>query len=329
MIPMRVAGLVLSAVFVVWIVQSTPVNSYIVSVKKDNDVSVFKQTDEEQKIYEQVKKEAPKHYIKPIDARVDRVWGAIPGLNGREVDVEKTVERTLKQKNKDKIAWVYREIPPQISLEDLGMEPIYRGNEQKRAAAIMVNVAWGTEHLPAMLKILAQENVKATFFLDGSWLAKHPEEARKIVQAGHEIGNHAYSHPLMSRVSRERMVREIVRTEELIQKTLRVRSKWFAPPAGDFNRQVLQTAYRQNMKTVLWTLDTVDWKKSSSPEMMISKIEKNIFPGALILTHPTDRTVKALPQIIRAVKRKGIKPGTVSEVLSSKRVDMIEEESQI
>lgn len=326
---MRVAGLILSAVFVVFIVQSPPVISYITSVKKGNDVPVFMQTDEARRIREQVKREAPKHYIKPVDARIDRVWRAIPGLNGREVDVEATVEKTLKQKNKKKIAWVYREIPPQKSLEDLGIEPIYRGNEQKKSAALMVNVAWGTEHLPAMLKILAQEKVKATFFLDGSWLSKHPEEAKKIVQAGHEIGNHAYSHPLMSKVSRERMVREIARTEKLIQDTLHVRSRWFAPPAGDFNRQVLEAAYQQNMKTVLWTLDTVDWKKTSSPEMMIRKIEKNMIPGALILTHPTDRTVKALPQIIRAIKREGIKLGTVSDVLSSKRVDMIEEDRQI
>ncbi|MBA4494380.1 polysaccharide deacetylase family protein [Paenactinomyces guangxiensis] len=323
-LPVRVAGLVLSAVFVVFLVQSPPVASYVTSVKEHNSVPAFFQTDEASLIREKVKKEAAKRYIKPIDARIDRVWKAIPGLNGRKVDVEATVEKTIKQKNKNEIAWVYREIPPQKSLDDLGAQPIYRGNEQKKAAAIMVNVAWGTEYLPAMLDILAKEKVKATFFLDGSWLSKHPEEAKKILRAGHEIGNHAYSHPLMSQISRERIIREITRTQKLIQDTLHVQSRWFAPPAGDFSRQVLEAAQEQRMKTVLWTVDTVDWRKSSTPEMMVSRIEKNIGPGHLILTHPTDRTVKALPQIIRTVKRKGIKLGTVGDVLSSKRLDTIE-----
>lgn len=322
--PIRVAGLIVSLAFVIYLVQSSPIQSYITTVKQDQAVPVFFNQDGTERLREKIEKEAAIQYIKPIDARIDRVWKAIPGLNGREVDIEATLSKTLKQKNQQKIAWVYREIPPKISLDDLGAQPIYRGNENKKAAAIMVNVAWGTEHLPKMLEIFQKEQVKATFFLDGSWLSKHPEEAKKIIEAGHEIGNHAYSHPSLSQMTRDRIIREIEKTQTLIQETLGVRSKWFAPPAGDFNRQVVEIAQQYQMKTVLWTVDTVDWKKSSSPAMMIQRIEQNIAPGNLILTHPTDRTVEALPQIIRAVKKKGIKLGTVGDVLSSKRVDMIE-----
>jgi probable sporulation protein (polysaccharide deacetylase family) len=286
-------------------------------------VQVFR-LDEENSLYERVKSEAPRHYIKPIDARIDSVWKAVPGLNGREADIEETVQRTLKQKKQNKIVWVYREIPPRISLGDLGPAPIYRGNEQKKAAALMVNVAWGTKHVPEMLKILNEENVKATFFLDGSWLKKNPDVAKQIVEAGHEIGNHAYSHPLMSKISQERMEKEIGQTQALIETILHVKSKWFAPPAGDFDKRVCEVAYRHQMNTVLWTLDTVDWRKNVSPEMMVAKVDQGLGPGILLLTHPTDRTVKALKQILRVGKRKGIKWTTVGEVLSSRRVDMIE-----
>ncbi|MGA9173991.1 MAG: polysaccharide deacetylase family protein [Thermoactinomyces sp.] len=321
MFPIRAASMILSVAFIVMLVQTPVIESYVATVKNHQSIQVFHYLDEENPLFERVKNEAPKHYIKPIDSRIDRVWKAIPGLNGREVNIEETVKRTLQQKDQTKIAWVYREIPPRVSLSDLGAQPIYRGNEQKKAVALMVNVAWGTEYIPAMLKILKEENVKATFFLDGSWLKKNPDIARSIIKEGHEIGNHAYSHPLMSRISRNQMEKEIGQTESLIEKTLNTKSKWFAPPAGDFNRLVCEVAFRHHMQTVLWTVDTVDWRKNVSPEMMVTKVERELGPGHLLLTHPTDRTVKALKQILRAGKRKGLKWTTVGEVLSSKRVD--------
>ncbi|MBA4602094.1 polysaccharide deacetylase family protein [Thermoactinomyces mirandus] len=317
--PVRVIALISSVCFIVILVQLPTIEAYVASVKKHDVVPVFGYSTE-QRIVRQIRKEAPKHYIEPINARVDRIWKAIPGLNGREVNLNETIRRTLEQKDRKSIQWVYREIPPKIQLKDLGNEPVYRGNEKKPAAALMVNVAWGTEYIPQILKILKKEQIKATFFLDGSWLKKNPEAARQIIREGHEIGNHAYSHPLMSQISTAQMEKEIGKTQALIEKHLQVKSKWFAPPAGDFDRRVIKMAAQFHMNTILWTLDTVDWKKSVSPEMMVGKVEKEIVPGTLLLTHPTDRTVKALPQIIRAGKNKGLKWMTVSNLLSSKRV---------
>src|SRR5690606_19120936 len=113
---------------------------------------------------------------------------------------------------------------------------------------------------PEMLRILKQENVTATFFLDGSWVEKNPEMARRLLESGHEIGNHAYSHPQMSRLSRAQIREEITKSEAAIQKLAPVRSRFFAPPSGDFNQAVVEEADRLGMTTVLWTADTVDWK---------------------------------------------------------------------
>ncbi len=318
--PARVLALIISICFIILMVQLPTIEAYITSVKKHDAESVFFYSTE-QNIIRQIKKEAPKHHIAPINARIDRVWKAIPGLNGREVNLDETIRRTLKQKDKQSIQWVYREIPPKIQLKDLGDEPVYRGNDKKPAAALMVNVAWGTEYIPEILEILKTEQIKATFFLDGSWLKKNPEAARQIVREEHEIGNHAYSHPLMSQISTVQMEKEIGITQTLIEKNLQVKSKWFAPPAGDFDSRVIKMASQYHMNTILWTLDTVDWKKSVSPEMMIHKVKKEVAPGTLLLTHPTDRTVKALPQIIRSGKDKGLKWMTVSHLLSPERVN--------
>lgn len=317
--PWRVTTLLLTLACAMALVESSFVQSYITAVKEQQEASVFFSKDEADQWKERIKKEAPLHYIPPMDARIDPIWKAIPGLNGREVDIEKSLAATMKAKKRNQIVWVYREIPPHKKLKDLGNAPIYRGNEKKKAVALMVNVAWGTEHLPDMLQIFKQENVKVTFFVDGSWLKKNPDVAKKLVQEGHEIGNHAYSHPLMSQVSRVRMQQEIGKTQELIQETLNVKAQWFAPPAGDYNQLVCETAGQFGMKTVLWTVDTVDWRKSVSPQMMIAKVQKELGPGHLLLTHPTDRTVKALPEILKIGRDKGLQWMTVGEVLSESR----------
>jgi probable sporulation protein (polysaccharide deacetylase family) len=309
---LRGAGLILFAFAVWWFAHTDPVSITIANMKL---------SPEDQALLSKIKQEAQKKRVAPIDARVDRIWKAIPGLNGWEVDIEKTFAASKKS---GKIKYVYRQVPPKVQLDQLGNYPIYRGNEQKKMVALMVNVAWGTEHLPKMLEIFQREHVKATFFLDGSWLKKHPDVAKKILQAGHEIGNHGYSHPLMSQVAPERVESEIAKTNQLIQEILGVKCKWFAPPAGDFNQRVIDIASQHQMNTVLWTTDTVDWRKSSTPSIMVQRVEKQVGPGHLVLMHPTDRTVEALPQIIALIKKKGLQLGTVGQVLSSERLEKIE-----
>ncbi|MBD1373480.1 polysaccharide deacetylase family protein [Hazenella sp. IB182357] len=321
--PIRVASFFLSVLIVVLLTNLEPITAYVDAVKEDQAVAVFQSTSQIDPLYDEVKQKASEKERKPIDARVDSVWKLIPGLDGREVNIAKTVAKT-KMKQTKEIQWVYEEISPEVNLEDIKGQPIYRGNADKKAVSIMVNVAWGTQYLPEMIKIFDEENIKVTFFLDGSWLKKHPQEAKMLIENGHEIGNHAYSHPMMSRLSQQEMQNQIQKTEDLIYDTLGVHSKWFAPPAGDFNQHVVKQAEQSNMKLVLWTLDTVDWKATITPEMMITKIDSKVEAGSLILTHPTDRTVQALPHLIQKIKTKNLKIIPVKELLSSKSIKSIE-----
>lgn len=267
-----------------------------------------------------IAEEAKSKYIAPIDARIDRVWKAIPGYNGLEVDLERTYEANKAKPVDANITWVMREIPPRVTLDQLEPQPIYRGNPNKKMAGLMINVAWGNEHIEPMLATLKEEKVKATFFLDGSWLKKNPEMAKRIQEEGHELENHAYSHPNMSELSAGLQVQQIEKTKRLLETTLQVKNKWFAPPSGDFNALTVQTAHAYGLKTVLWTVDTVDWK-DPEPSAVIRKIDAKVEPGSLILMHPTPCSKAALQGIIRTIRNKGILPGTVSETLSEKRLE--------
>lgn len=299
--------------------------AYIASIKygkapvEEASVSAAWTEDEKRKLYDYIVAEAKKRNIAPIDARIDRVWKAIPGYNGLEVDIDRTYKAALKIKDTSKIIYFYKEVEPKISLKQLGPHPIFKGNPNKRMISLMINVAWGNEYIEPILKTLESEGVKATFFFDGSWLKKNPDLAKTIQAAGHELSNHAYSHPNMSQLSRAQAYEEINKTEQLLKSTLGVENKWFAPPSGDFNQATVEIAEEQGLKLIKWTIDTIDWR-NPPPDGIIRKVSAKLEPGALILMHPTASTRDALSGIIAEAKKQGYAIGTVSETLSSARL---------
>ncbi|MBO7746604.1 polysaccharide deacetylase family protein [Paenibacillus sp. MWE-103] len=305
-----------------------PLSAYVSAMKR-GDAAVFASAPSEPSpqgkasLRETIQTEAERKRIAPVDARVDRVWKAIPGYNGLEVDVDKTYRLMLHAPETQPIRFVYREVKPKVNLDDLGRVPIYKGNPNKPMVALMINVAWGNEYIPSMLQTLKNENVKATFFFDGSWLKKNADAAKRIQADGHEISNHAYTHPNMSQLDRNAAYNQIAKTEALLKSTLNVNNRWFAPPSGDYNQMTVDVAAEQGLKTVLWTLDTVDWKHPPA-YAIVQKIRARVEPGSLILMHPTDSSSQALEGMIKAIKGKGLMLGTVSETLSSDRASLVE-----
>lgn len=321
-------ALVVACIAIVIGIGSTqgPVKDMLFQMKPQEDLAVWKSTLDEEKdeLRIQIETAAAKHNAPAVDAVVDRVWKAIPGYNGLEIDVESTYRNALLAP-KEPLKLVYQQIEPKVSLNDLGAAPIYRGNPAKPMVSLMINVAWGNEFIEPMLNVLDEEKVKVTFFLDGSWLSKNPELARTMLKRGHEMENHAYTHPNMSTLSRARATVEIEKTQNLLKETLGVTNKWFAPPSGDFDQETVEIASSLGLKTVLWTVDTVDWR-NPSPDSIVAKITSKAEPGTLVLMHPTSSSSQALRAMIRGIKAKGLVLGTVSETLSEKRLVSFEVE---
>ncbi|RUS46308.1 polysaccharide deacetylase family protein [Cohnella sp. AR92] len=327
--PMVLAAMLLCLVAILAAGRYGPISAYVQQVKSESKAErAFgneKEEDTLNGLREWIRTEAKKRYEAPVNASLDRVWKAIPGYNGREVDVEATYEKAKSMGFRagtgggSSFPWVYREVKPDVNLPDLQPNPIYRGNSLKPMVGLMINVAWGEEYLPSILRTLDEEKVKATFFFDGSWLSKHVDIAQDILKKGHEASNHAYSHPNMSALGSVRQRQEIVKTENLLRTKLGVENKWFAPPSGDFNQRTVEIAREQGLQTVLWTLDTVDWKKPPASSV-INKVYARAGAGTLILMHPTETTRDGLKGMIRAIRSKGLTPGTVSDTLSTERM---------
>lgn len=317
MVRWRTISMLVILVLVIGIIQSKPVTVYTETLSRNISIS----DKENDPIYQQILQKAKQINQPVIEPRIDRIWKLIPGYNGISLDIEATYKNANRKDGT--FSPIIKEIIPSKSLWDLGPSPIYMGNPNKKMVSFMINVAWGNEHLESILTTLEKRQVKATFFLDGSWLAKNPELAKQIVTGGHEIGSHAYTHPLMSRLSNGRIIEELEKTNLKIEEILNQKATLFAPPSGDFDDRVVKLARERGMLTILWTLDTVDWRNPPVKEM-VNKIIKNVNAGNLILMHPTPSTAAGLDEMITGIQKKGLQIDIVSETISSGRFTKVE-----
>jgi len=183
-------------------------------------------------------------------------------------------------------------------------KPIYSGDPAKKQVAITVNVDWGEEYISRMLELFKKNRVRATFFISGRWAGEHQQLVRKIAEAGHEIGNHGFSHPHVNELSVEENIKEIQETSKAIERAAKRKTRYFAPPYGEYNDIVLEAAARTGHQVILWTVDTVDWQNPPADEIT-SRVLSRVHNGAIILMHPTEPTIKALPEMFAGLRQQG------------------------
>lgn len=191
----------------------------------------------------------------------------------------------------------------------------YSGNTESNKISLMINVYWGTEYLDDMLEILDRYEVKTTFFVGGTWAVKESDMLKKMYDAGHEIGNHGYSHKDQDKLNREQNKNEILTTHTLVNDLIGVNMDLFAPPSGAYNKTTVEVATELGYKMIMWTRDTVDWRDKDE-EVIYKRAIKDAKGGDLILMHPTACTLIALERIIVSLHEQGFVLTTVSENLA-------------
>ncbi len=194
------------------------------------------------------------------------------------------------------------------------VEPIYQGDENVKAMALTCNVFWGEEYIGQMLEILKEKNVKTTFFIGGTWAEKFPQLVKKISSQGHEIGSHGYSHPHPDNISLQKNLQDISKAEKIIFDITGKKPRLYAPPYGERGPAVLEAAHELGYRTVLWSIDTVDWQRPT-PEVISKRVLSKMENGAIVLMHPTAPTINALPGIIDGLKEQGFQLITVGKML--------------
>lgn len=197
---------------------------------------------------------------------------------------------------------------------------ITSGNTTSKVVALTFDDGADGTNVNKILKILADHNVKSTFFLTGSGANHHPQAIKNIAAQGHEVSNHSYSHPDFTKLTAAQMKSELDRTETVIRNlTGKTTKPLFRAPFGAVNNNVLAGVGAAGYThTIQWDIDTVDWKGISASQIT-NKVMNNVKPGSIVLMHTgagAPGTPVALPDMITKLKAQGYKFVTVSQMLN-------------
>jgi len=170
---------------------------------------------------------------------------------------------------------------------------------------------------PRLLDVLARHEVKATFFLIGRFVKEKPQIARRIAEAGHDIGNHTYTHPWLLAAPLERVRRELRDCEQALDDAVGEHSNFFRPPHGARRPAVLKAVREEGLLPVMWSVTCFDWNPVSADHVELKAVRgigKRPGVGNIVLLHDgghlamgTDRahTVEASDRLIRRYKSDG------------------------
>ena len=177
-------------------------------------------------------------------------------------------------------------------------------------------------YTPLVLDVLREYNVPATFFLIGQNVQKYPEVTQRIIDEGHIIGNHSWSHPRLSEATARDLTAEMKKTEDILEVTTGLRTMLMRPPYGAVNQEALEQLIEMDYYIINWSVDSVDWRDQAVDPILINTLP-DVRDGAIILFHSSrgtgqnpEATAAALPELIETLRIQDYTFVTVDELLN-------------
>ncbi len=193
--------------------------------------------------------------------------------------------------------------------------PIYCVGRDDNVISLSFDAAWGNEDTQQLIDILAEHNIRATFFVVGEWVDKYPESVKALHDAGHEVMNHSDTHPHFTQLSPARMAAEVKACADKVEAVTGVRPNLFRPPYGDYNDAVVSTMRQEGFYTIQWDVDSLDWK-NPGVDAIVKRVLEKTKSGSIILFHNAARqTPAALPAVIDGLLARGFTFAPVSELI--------------
>jgi peptidoglycan-N-acetylglucosamine deacetylase len=178
-------------------------------------------------------------------------------------------------------------------------------------------------HTQRLLDVLARHNVHATFFLIGRYVRQRPDIVRELVKAGHVVGNHTFTHPLLTFKSARQLRSEFDHCAQALTDAVGTHSDLFRPPFGGRRPAVLRIARRMGLDPVMWNVTGYDWNATTA-ESIEHKVSRQVSGGNVILLHDgghrefgADRsyTVTATDRLISRYQSEGYEFVTIPEMM--------------
>ena len=195
--------------------------------------------------------------------------------------------------------------------------PIYSVDTDEKKISISFDAAWGAEDFDRIIEILDKHNIKTTFFMTGEWIEAYPDCVKKLVEKGHDLGNHSATHPDMTTLSKESQREQIMTVHNAVKELTGYEMELFRPPSGAYNNEVIRTCYELGYFPVQWSVDSLDWKDLSASEI-INKVcnHKALCPGAIVLCHNGAKyTADALDEMLTNLENQGYEIVPISELI--------------
>ncbi|MFD5544987.1 polysaccharide deacetylase family protein [Streptomyces sp. NPDC127079] len=163
-------------------------------------------------------------------------------------------------------------------------EPILKISEQGRQMMLTFDDGPNPNYTPHILDTLAKYDVRAMFFLCGECIVENRELVARMAEEGHVVGNHTWTHPLLTTLDRAEIRAEMESTSDAIQDTYGERPQWFRAPYGAWNKAAFQLGAKMGMEPMAWTVDSTDWTTPGT-RTIVDIIESGAAPGVVVLSH--------------------------------------------
>lgn len=185
----------------------------------------------------------------------------------------------------------------------------YVGDENQKVIYLTFDAGYENGYTSKILDTLKEEKVPAAFFLVGNYIEKNPDLVKRMINEGHIVGNHTYSHKDLRYVSDEEFKKQLTDLEDLYKKTTgKELKKYLRPPEGTFNEHTLSLANSMGYKTIFWSLAYVDWNNNEQKSFssVFEKIMPRMHNGCVMLLHSTSKTNSlVLKDLITTLKKEG------------------------
>jgi peptidoglycan/xylan/chitin deacetylase (PgdA/CDA1 family) len=204
---------------------------------------------------------------------------------------------------------------------------VWRGRTDTSSVALTFDDG-PSEDTKRVLDVLDQYGLRAAFFMVGREVERRPQTARRVAAAGHDIGNHSYTHPIYLYRGPRATRRQLERTQSAIADVTGVRARFARPPCGVRTPAYFRAARRLGLQTVQWTLAGFDWKHRT-PARIAHDVLRRAEAGAIILLHDGDSenrddrgaTVAALPLIIEGLKERELRVVPLAQLIDANAFD--------
>ncbi len=201
------------------------------------------------------------------------------------------------------------------TLSSKRLVPIYNVDTDKNQIAITFDAAWSADDTQKIISIFNQYNAKATFFVLGEWIDKHPESVKAFSDSGHYIASHSDTHNSLPSMQKSEIEKQLTACNQKIEKVTGKKNELFRAPSGDYNNDVIEVASDLGMYVIQWNVDSLDYR-GLSQDKIYKRVVTNAKAGDIILFHNgVKNTPKVLPRIIKDLQSKGFKLVTVDELI--------------